>query len=219
MVIVWRSSGGGAASRPSPDRAGGSSVYPMPPMSTDRISHARRSFAARLEQRPLLFDGAMGTLLYSRGVPQRASLDELVVSRPDLIGAVHREYIAAGADVIETNTFGANRFRLAPYGLSDRAGRLAGPAGRWSRADPGRRPGLRIDRPAGRGGAAATGARRPRRHRAERRVRLGDGEHVQRAAAGCGGGVGRQCAPPVTSTRPGRYPAVITLGKTKESTG
>jgi homocysteine S-methyltransferase len=53
-------------------------------------SHARRAFAERLAQRPLLIDGAMGTLLYSRGVPQRASLDELVLSRPDVVGAVHR---------------------------------------------------------------------------------------------------------------------------------
>ena len=62
----------------------------------------------------------MGTLLYSRGIPQRASLDELVLSRPDMVGAVHREYIAAGADIIETNTFSANRVRLGQLGLADR---------------------------------------------------------------------------------------------------
>jgi methionine synthase I (cobalamin-dependent)/5,10-methylenetetrahydrofolate reductase len=67
----------------------------------------------------------MGTLLYSRGIPQRASLDELVATRPELIGAIHREYLAAGADIIETATFGANRIRLAPFGLADQAGRLA----------------------------------------------------------------------------------------------
>ena len=76
-------------------------------------------------QGPLLADGAMGTLLFSRGIPQRAALDELVLSRPELIGAIHREYLAAGADLIETATFGANRVRLAPYGLADQAGRLA----------------------------------------------------------------------------------------------
>jgi homocysteine S-methyltransferase len=63
----------------------------------------------------------MGTLLYSRGVPQRASLDELVLSRPDVVGAVHREYIAAGVDIIETNSFGANRIRLESLGLGDQA--------------------------------------------------------------------------------------------------
>jgi methionine synthase / methylenetetrahydrofolate reductase (NADH) len=66
----------------------------------------------------------MGTLLFSRGVPQRSSLDELVETRPDLVGAIHREYIDAGADAIETNSFGANRIRLAPFGLADKAGHL-----------------------------------------------------------------------------------------------
>jgi methionine synthase I (cobalamin-dependent) len=72
----------------------------------------------------MLLDGAMGTLLYSRGVPQRACLDELVVTKPDLISTIHREYIEAGADAIETNTFGSNRFRLAEHGLEKLAGRL-----------------------------------------------------------------------------------------------
>ena len=74
----------------------------------------RERFRARLTARPLLADGAMGTLLFSRGIPQRASLDELVESHPDIVSAIHREYVAAGADVIETDTFGANRLRLAP---------------------------------------------------------------------------------------------------------
>jgi methionine synthase / methylenetetrahydrofolate reductase (NADH) len=86
---------------------------------------ARARFRDRLVAGPILADGATGTLLFSRGIPQRAVLDELVASRPDLIGAIHREYLAAGADLIETATFGANRVRLAPYGLADRAGRLA----------------------------------------------------------------------------------------------
>jgi methionine synthase I (cobalamin-dependent)/5,10-methylenetetrahydrofolate reductase len=86
---------------------------------------ARARFRDRLAAGPLLADGATGTLLFSRGIPQRAVLDELVASRPELIGAIHREYLAAGADLIETATFGANRIRLAPHGLADRAGRLA----------------------------------------------------------------------------------------------
>ncbi|MGI8927975.1 MAG: bifunctional homocysteine S-methyltransferase/methylenetetrahydrofolate reductase [Candidatus Limnocylindrales bacterium] len=93
-------------------------------MAEIQTSHARRAFAERLERAPLLLDGAMGTLLFSRGVPQRSSLDELVESRPDLIGAIHREYIDAGADVIETSSFGANRFRLAPFGLAEKAALL-----------------------------------------------------------------------------------------------
>jgi homocysteine S-methyltransferase len=83
-------------------------------------SHPRRAFAERLAKAPLLVDGAMGTLLFSRGIPQRTSLDSLVETRADLIGAVHREYIEAGADAIETNSFGANRMRLAEFGLDDR---------------------------------------------------------------------------------------------------
>ena len=66
----------------------------------------------------------MGTLLYSRGIPQQACLEELVVRRPDLVGAAHREYLAAGAELIETLTFGANRVRLAPAGLDISAGLL-----------------------------------------------------------------------------------------------
>jgi methionine synthase / methylenetetrahydrofolate reductase(NADPH) len=84
----------------------------------------RERFRIRLRRRPLLLDGAMGTLLFSRGVPQRANLDELVLTRTELVSAIHREYIEAGADAIETNTFGANRFRLAEYGLENLAGRL-----------------------------------------------------------------------------------------------
>jgi len=93
-------------------------------MGSSVNSSARSSFAQRLARAPLLLDGAMGTLLFSRGVPQRSSLDELVETRPDLIGTIHREYIAAGADAIETHSFGANRFRLAPHGLHDKAAHL-----------------------------------------------------------------------------------------------
>jgi homocysteine S-methyltransferase len=86
--------------------------------------NARDRFRARLATGPLLADGAMGTLLYSRGVPQRANLDELVASRPELISAIHREYLEAGAELIETATFGANRIRLAAFGMSDRVAAL-----------------------------------------------------------------------------------------------
>ncbi len=89
---------------------------------TSSTPHARRAFAERIATRPLLLDGAMGTLLFSRGTPQRASLDELVLSRPDVVSAIHREYIAAGADIIETDSFTANRHHLEPLGLADRTG-------------------------------------------------------------------------------------------------
>jgi methionine synthase / methylenetetrahydrofolate reductase (NADH) len=84
----------------------------------------RQRFRERLARGPVLADGGMGTLLFSRGIPQRTCLDELATTRPDLIGSIHREYIEAGADLIETATFGANRSRLAPYGLAERTGAL-----------------------------------------------------------------------------------------------
>lgn len=74
-------------------------------------------FLTALEQRVLLADGAMGTLLQSRGIAQHACLEALVLEQPDIVRRVHEDYIAAGADIIETNTFGANRFRLARHGL------------------------------------------------------------------------------------------------------
>jgi methionine synthase I (cobalamin-dependent)/5,10-methylenetetrahydrofolate reductase len=92
--------------------------------STPAAGSTRERFRARLAQGPLLADGGMGTLLYSRGIPQRACLDELPTSRPDLVGALHREYLEAGAELIETVTFGANRLRLADYGLASDAHRF-----------------------------------------------------------------------------------------------
>src|SRR5919197_2158948 len=82
------------------------------------LVNERERFRERLAARPILGDGAMGTLLFSRGIPQRACLDELPSTRPDLIGSIHREYLEAGAELIETATFGANRFRLAVHGLA-----------------------------------------------------------------------------------------------------
>ena len=70
--------------------------------------------------RVILFDGAMGTMLYSRGIYINQSYDELNVRAPDLVRDVHAEYVAAGAEVLETNTFGANRMKLEQYALADR---------------------------------------------------------------------------------------------------
>ena len=64
-----------------------------------------------------VFDGAMGTRLYDKGVYINRSYDELNITAPDLVREVHEEYVAAGADIIETNTFGATRHKLQPYGL------------------------------------------------------------------------------------------------------
>lgn len=80
-----------------------------------------KPFLDRLAQdKPLLADGAMGTQLHARGVSMDACFDELNLSRPALITEVHLAYLAAGAELIETNTFGANHFKLAEHGLADR---------------------------------------------------------------------------------------------------
>lgn len=85
----------------------------LPP---SRAAEFRRS----LERRALVADGAMGTMLYSRGVFINRCYDELNLSQPSLIREIHGEYVRAGAEILETNTFGANRMRLAGYGLADR---------------------------------------------------------------------------------------------------
>ena len=74
---------------------------------------------ARLKTTPVLCDGAMGTLLYAKGIFINRSYDELNLSQPDLIRDVHHDYLQAGAEIIETNTFGANSFRLARHGITD----------------------------------------------------------------------------------------------------
>lgn len=80
-------------------------------------------FLARLTRGPLLCDGAMGTLLYSRIGAANAQpsfcFDQLNVTRPELVQAIHNDYIAAGAQIIETNTYGANAFKLERYGLAE----------------------------------------------------------------------------------------------------
>src|ERR1035437_7027641 len=75
-------------------------------------------FAEIFANRPLLADGAMGTVLYARGIFINRCYDELNLSDPGLILSVHEEYLQAGAEIIETNTFGANRIRLARHGLA-----------------------------------------------------------------------------------------------------
>src|SRR2546430_17350300 len=77
-------------------------------------------FLARLKQSPVLCDGAMGTLLYAKGIFINRSYDELNLSQPEMIRGIHHEYLQAGAEIIETNTFGANSFRLGRHSLADK---------------------------------------------------------------------------------------------------
>jgi methionine synthase / methylenetetrahydrofolate reductase(NADPH) len=83
-------------------------------------SHRSRDFLNRLKTDVLVADGAMGTALYARGYSYRSCFEELNESDPDIVETLHRDYIAAGADVIETNTFGANPYRLAEHGFEKR---------------------------------------------------------------------------------------------------
>jgi homocysteine S-methyltransferase len=76
---------------------------------------------SRIKQSPVLCDGAMGTLLYAKGVFINRCYDELNLSQPDLIRGIHHDYLQAGAEIIETNTFGANAFRLARHSIADKA--------------------------------------------------------------------------------------------------
>jgi methionine synthase I (cobalamin-dependent)/5,10-methylenetetrahydrofolate reductase len=75
---------------------------------------------ARLNKSPVLCDGAMGTLLYAKGIFINRCYDELNISQPELIRSVHHEYLQAGAEIIETNTFGGSSVRLARHSLADK---------------------------------------------------------------------------------------------------
>ncbi|HNX75374.1 MAG TPA: bifunctional homocysteine S-methyltransferase/methylenetetrahydrofolate reductase [Candidatus Rifleibacterium sp.] len=79
-----------------------------------------QDFREFIEHNIVVFDGAMGTRLYEKGVYINRVYDELNLSQPTLIQEVHQEYLAAGAMVLETNSFGANRFKLTPHGLADK---------------------------------------------------------------------------------------------------
>src|ERR1044071_4253039 len=108
-------------------------------LSTDRI---------------LVFDGAMGTMLYAKGVYINRCYDELNLSSPDLVREIHTEYIRAGADIIETNTFGATAHKLQQYGLEANMHEINALAARIAREAAGAR-------------AYVAGARGPRGLRVE----------------------------------------------------
>src|ERR1044071_9244585 len=86
-----------------------------------------------------VFDGAMGTMLYSKGIYINRSYDELNLVAADLVREVHAEYIRAAADIIETNTFGANVNKLQPYGLEGNAREINIKAARIAREAAGNR--------------------------------------------------------------------------------
>ena len=83
-----------------------------------------RNIVERISEHPLIFDGAMGTMIYSKGVFINTCYEHLCITNPKLIGSIHQEYTDAGADVIETNSFGANRIKLQGHGLADQLERI-----------------------------------------------------------------------------------------------
>ncbi len=102
----------------------------MPPSS----SKTERPLLEAIRSSVLVFDGAMGTQLYERGVLYSACFEELNASRPELVTKVHEDYLRAGAQIIETNTFGANALRLEKYGLQARVRELNAAGVRVARA-------------------------------------------------------------------------------------
>jgi homocysteine S-methyltransferase len=117
---------------------------------TERSSARSRAgeFREKLGDHVFVADGAMGTVLYSKGIFINRSYDELNLSAPAVVKEVHEEYVRAGAEIIETNTFGANRPRLAAFGLADKLTAI-------------NQAGVRLAREAAQGGAFVAGAMGP----------------------------------------------------------
>src|SRR3977135_3881575 len=91
-------------------------IATSPPASQTKA----KEFREQLLKRVLGADGAMGTVLYSKGIFINRCFDELNLSSPALIKETHQEYVKAGAEILETNTFGANRTRLASFGFAEK---------------------------------------------------------------------------------------------------
>ena len=118
-------------------------------MSAPKLQPAAvKGFLERIQEGVLVCDGAMGTMLYARGVFVNRCFDELNVSNPALVRSVHEEYLEAGADVLETNTFGAHRFKLGPHGFEHQVRKI-------------NREGARVAREAVQGRALVAGSMGP----------------------------------------------------------
>ncbi len=115
---------------------------------TAQRSNRALEFREQLSQRIIVADGAMGTMLYARGVFINRCFDELNLSSPDLVRQVHRDYADAGAEILESNTYGANRARLSGFGFADRLREINA-------------AGIRLAREAARGEAFVAGAMGP----------------------------------------------------------
>src|SRR5262245_20960000 len=112
----------------------------MSRVTVGSVSYTHRMrFRDRLARGTVVFDGAMGTMLYGRGVFVNRCFDELNLSNPNLVKQVHSEYLEAGAEVIETNTFGAHRFKLGPHGLEGQVRKINREGARIAREAVGER--------------------------------------------------------------------------------
>ncbi|HKP93009.1 MAG TPA: homocysteine S-methyltransferase family protein [Chthoniobacterales bacterium] len=123
-------------------------------------------FLDELETRVLCGDGAIGTMLLNAGVPVDRCLEELCVSQPERIREIHRRYIAAGARVIETNSFGANAVRLERFGMEERVAEINRAAATIAREAIGNQP-IYLAGSVGPLGLTADEARRRRIDRAQ----------------------------------------------------
>src|SRR5216117_3964241 len=86
---------------------------------TETVTRAK-AFREQLSRRVMVADGAMGTMLYEKGIFINRCYDELNLTSPDMIRQIHLDYVKAGAEILETNTFGGNRMRLAAFGLGEK---------------------------------------------------------------------------------------------------
>ena len=114
-------------------------------MNDKAASPSVKPLLQRLAEGAVVVDGAMGTMLYARGVFVNRCFDELNLSNPGLVRSIHQEYVAAGAEIIEANTFGAHRFKLGPHGLAPHVKKI-------------NREGVRLAREAAAGQALVAGA-------------------------------------------------------------
>lgn len=103
------------------------------------MKRAACGFLERLEQGVIVGDGAMGTLLYQRGIPLSFCFECLNLRQPDVVRRIHRDYLAAGAELVETNTFAANRLRLTAAGLEEQTRQINALGARLARQEAGRR--------------------------------------------------------------------------------
>src|SRR5262245_5006522 len=101
------------------------------------MTNPRRPFLDMLEDTAIVFDGAMGTELYRRGIFINRCFDELTLSAPDLVRQIHQAYLDVGADAVETNTFGANRVKLSKYGFGEQTAAINREAARIARSAAG----------------------------------------------------------------------------------